>query len=57
MYGADASIDRADEIWIDKGRRCGGSRYGGAAAAQAVLQPHANLAPGEAAVVALAAAD
>jgi hypothetical protein len=55
--GRTRPLTEPDEIWIDKGRRCGGSRYGGAAAVQAVVQPHANLAPGEAAVVALAAAD
>lgn len=44
------------EGWIIKGRRCGGTRFIGACAVRAASRRYA-LAPGERAVVALAAAD
>jgi len=48
--------ERPGEMVIIKGRRCGGSRWGGCAASQAALQPY-RLAPGEQAVIGIAAAD
>lgn len=49
--------ERPSEVWILKGRRAGGTRFAGCLATQAALQPYPQLAPGEQAVVGLAAAD
>src|SRR5438067_1640074 len=48
--------ERPREVWVIKGRRCGGSRFAGAKGVRAARRRY-DLAPGERAVIACAAAD